>query len=453
MSETKPPLEALVLDAHPLITQHVNTISTFASSFFVSPSVLKEIKDENARRNLELWKDTLKVRHPKAEFVKKVSDFAKLTGDFSVLSANDIHIIALTYELEVELNGTSDHLRSYPGEKKTVTKAPEAEKTEEESGWQVPKKKGRRRGGKKQRAKREAQEKGMDEKSLKLQKELEKPDINEAVVEIPSDTKEVTEVVEGVADLNLESEAVNESIEQPDLEAEEDDEEAWITADNLIDTIKKDNSEQIQEAKIEAKVALSSQDFAVQNVAIQIGLKLMNISTGLQIKRIRNYMMRCHACFRLQPLDGSKHFCAYCGGETLLRCTVVVDSKTGDIKPILKKNFEWHNKGNRFSLASPLSKATRKKLGKAGFQHNKESKNYAAHNNGPILREDQKEYAKAIKNEEWSQRQNEKFLENWIGGGSADNFFTPFANGINSNRYHSSVKVGAGRYVNASKRK
>lgn len=491
--EKKPPVQALVLDAAPLITQHINTLTSFASTFYITPSVYKEIKDENARRNLEYWKDKLQIRHPKPEYIKKVSDFAKLTGDFNVLSANDIHIIALTYEIEAELNGGSDsHLRSFPGEKKGSDLNKGSAVTEDvekanDDGWSTvptrnngdddstPKKKGRRRGGKKQKAKREAAvqladqgaENVTEEKINEYAEKLLNMDINDndkkqqqqQEQHSAEDTEDaLTRVAESAEQDNqsiadtIESQQEDEGAEEGD---EEDDDGEWITAENLQETIQKDGGEQVEETDIQSKVALSSQDFAVQNVAIQIGLKLMNPSTGLQIKRIRNYMMRCHACFKLQPITAtsSKHFCTYCGGATLLRCSVIVDAKTGDLKPLLKKNFEWHHKGNRYSIASPLSKNTQKKLGKGGFQHNKNSKNFDAYNNVPILREDQKEYGKAIKNEQWVQKQNEKFLENWIGGGSADNFYSPFANGDSSNRYNSSVKVNAGRYVNSTRRK
>ncbi|GMM38430.1 rRNA-binding endoribonuclease [Saccharomycopsis crataegensis] len=470
MSDTKqtPPVQALVLDAHPLITQHFSTLSTYASSFFTTPSVFQEIKDENARRNLELWKEKLTLRHPKPVSINRVSEFAKLTGDLNVLSAQDIHIIALALELDIEEHGTDEHIRNFPGEKKQAKqeeeekevedpkveetlKTPADDDAEVKVNEEVPaKKKNRRRGGKKQRAKREAEAQAKLEMEESESKEPQVTEELETTVEeiAVTDNSEILQQVDQPTEQN--------EINDDDDDDDDDDDGEWITESNLLETIQKDSGERLEESKnhhTTTKVALSSQDFAVQNVAIQMGLKLMNTATGLQIKRIRNYMLRCHACFRLQPPNESKHFCASCGGATLLRCVVVVDAKTGEMKPLLKKNFEWHNRGNRYSIASPLSKNTQKKLGKGGFQNNKNSKYYDAHNNVPILRADQKEYGKALKNENWTQRQNEKFLENWIGGGSADNFYSPFANGDSSNRYHSNVKVNPGRHANSSRRR
>merc|ERR1719250_1871 len=61
----------------------------------------------------------LSYRQPSAEAVKKISDFARKTGDYASLSAVDIRVLAVTYDLEVEMVGTS-HLRSEPVIKKTT---------------------------------------------------------------------------------------------------------------------------------------------------------------------------------------------------------------------------------------------------------------------------------------------------------------------------------------------
>lgn len=459
----EPKVQSLVLDATPLITQHVSTLQQYAKQFFTTPTVFKEIKDEHARRNLELWGDKLVLRHPKNEYIKKVSDFAKLTGDYAVLSANDIHIIALTYELEVELNHGDWRLRKFPGEKlqystKKVKEVPsEVAAKEEEAPREIvdeaaktePKKKQRRRGGKKQRAKREAA----------LQAELD--------AEVPEEENpenEVNETIQKLDGLEINEEEENQQVNQEGQQSQDlsedyddsDDDGDWIDQDNLLQEMIKDTGEKIENQSLsnsatKIKCALSTQDFAVQNVSIQIGLNLMNTLSGLQIKRVRNYMLRCYACFRMTPFpkDGKpKHFCSHCGGQTLLRVAVSVDARTGDVTPHLKANFEWHKRGDRYSLASPLSKASQKRLGKKGFVHNKSNKQKEFEE--PILREDQKEYAKAVKDDDWLRRQNEKVLNDWIGGGSADNFISPFAvQGFRSN----GVKVGKGKFVNSSRRK
>ncbi|CAI4776905.1 BAQ_1a_G0049480.mRNA.1.CDS.1 [Saccharomyces cerevisiae] len=450
-------VRALILDATPLITQSYTHYQNYAQSFYTTPTVFQEIKDAQARKNLEIWQSlgTLKLVHPSENSIAKVSTFAKLTGDYSVLSANDLHILALTYELEVKLNNGDWRLRKKPGDALDASKADvgtdgkqkltEDNKKEEDSE-SVPKKKNKRRGGKKQKAKREARE----------AREAEN-----ANLELESKAEEHVEEA-GSKEQICNDENIKESSDLNEVFEDADDDGDWITPENLTEAIIKDSGEDTTGSlgveaseedrhvalnRPENQVALATGDFAVQNVALQMNLNLMNFMSGLKIKRIRNYMLRCHACFKIFPLpkDGKpKHFCASCGGQgTLLRCAVSVDSRTGNVTPHLKSNFQWNNRGNRYSVASPLSKNSQKRYGKKGHVHSKPQENV-------ILREDQKEYEKVIKQEEWTRRHNEKILNNWIGGGSADNYISPFA--ITGLKQHN-VRIGKGRYVNSSKRR
>merc|ERR1719452_332887 len=61
----------------------------------------------------------LTFKQPSAEAVKKISDFARKTGDYASFSAVDIRVLAVTYDLEVEHVGSA-HLRSAPLIKKTT---------------------------------------------------------------------------------------------------------------------------------------------------------------------------------------------------------------------------------------------------------------------------------------------------------------------------------------------
>lgn len=439
--DTAAHVRALVLDATPLITQPYTHYQHYAQSFYTCPTVFNEIKDTNARKNLEIWESlgVLQLKHPSQESIDRVSSFAKLTGDYSVLSTNDIHIIALTYELETQMNKGDWRLRRRPGdslshleeeeEKKDDVK--DSETTTKEIEPEKPKK-NRRRGGQKQRAKREAA----------------------AAAAAAADASKAENATTDTSDAKVET--------VPDQDEDEDDGE-WITMDNLTEVMIRDSGEDTTGVKgVEAtdeeramalnspknQVALATGDFAVQNVALQMNLNLMNFMSGLKIKKLRNYMMRCHACFKLMPLpkDGKpRHFCPSCGGQgTLLRCAVSVDSKTGEVTPHLKANFQWNNRGNRYSIASPLSKNSQKKYGNKGCVHSK------AQDGDLILREDQKEYEKVMKQDEWTKKHNEKILNDWIGGGSADNYMSPFAvTGLKSH----SVRVGRGRHANSSRRR
>ncbi|ODV79251.1 D-site 20S pre-rRNA nuclease [Suhomyces tanzawaensis NRRL Y-17324] len=474
MSESVAKVNALVLDATPLITQSASAIQQFAEKFYTTPGVHSELRDEHSRNQLLLWADKLQVRQPKPESIQKVSHFSRLTGDYAVLSLNDIHIIALAYELELEANGNGK-LREYPGEKKegdeeATTKPayqrkeykprePEPEEepqsVEEDDGFVVvkkPQKNNWKRKGKFQAKPQEAAPEPVPEPVQEPTQESEPVAVEtvEEAVQQEQTQQEVSQLESGLEQASLEekaSDVLNEEYE------DDDDDGDWITPQNFKEEMLKDSNERVQEIADSAslQVALSTGDFACQNVAMQLGLSLMNSLSGREIRRVRNYMFRCHACFRLTPIpkDGKpKHFCPKCGGNTLIRCAVSIESTTGKITPHLRANFQWRKRGDIYSIASPLSKNHTRRQGRAGYQQNKENRHKSLQN-PIILREDQKEYQQAIKDSEWQRRQNEKIMEQWIGGGSADNFVSPFMMNVKS----SSVKVGRGRNANASKKR
>lgn len=493
-------VETLVLDATPLITQSASALKQYANHFYTTPGVKAELRDEHARNQFMLWGDLLVVRQPKEESVNRINAFAKLTGDYSVLSMNDVHIIALAYELEVEQNGEAN-LRQFPGqqlekdklnendvaeshfrpsnqrilsENTEEEKRPEEEpEAEEDDGFQVVARKQRfsRKHYKQEWQKKKAQEsmeqfkpdepvsKDLEEQAeqLELTQKFQDTSISEQSNEVdnspPQKAEEDDEDARERGEDGEDKEVENEDEDGENVYDEEDDDGEWITPDNLQETIMKDDNETVQDTNREQPllVALSTGDFACQNTSMQLGLKLLNPQSGKQITKVRNYMYRCHACFHMLPMPKTgerKHFCPKCGGDTLLRCAVSVDTSTGKVTPHLKANFQWIRKGQVYSIASPLSKNSIKKQGNAGYQHNKENRHKALQD-PVVLREDQKEYARAIKDDAWHRKKNEKMLAEWIGGGSADNFISPFQTSYRS----AGVKVGRGRNANAVKKR
>lgn len=460
MTEPTHNVENLILDAGPLITQPASQLQQLADNFYTTPGVYNELKDETVRNQLIVWGDSLKIRHPKKASIEAVINFAKLTGDSTVLSQNDLHIIALAYEIEIESNNGVSKLRKYPGEIR-----PEDAKVIEEAKKKRDEMKKLRQ---EQESKEEKEEEEEEEKednsnekkfdddgfeivSRKVRKSKNRKNIvkEEIQSKVLSKSQEIEEIKESNNEEPHNEETLNDEYD------ENDDDGEWITPDNIAIAIAKDeNIDDLQgEKEIESKVkiscALASGDFAVQNVSLQMGLNLMNTMSGLQIKRLRNYMLRCHACFTLVPIPKDstpKHFCPSCGGPTLRRIAVSVNSETGKITPHLKKNFQWRTRGNVYSIASPLSKNTIKKYGNKGYQHRNNDKFDVG-----FFAEDQREYQQAIKNAKWQQRQNEKALEDFIGGGSADNCISPFFTGADVKQVH--VKVGRGRFANQSRKK
>lgn len=449
----------LIMDATPLISQPYSHYKKFSKNYYTTPTVYNEIKSSNARKELEeYWNPlgNLQVRHPKSTSIKFVKNFAMLTGDFNVLSENDMHILALAYEIHVEKLG-NENLREHPGQKlaeQIITeKAEEAKK----------KKKNNRRGGKKQKEKKALREKEMVEEALRSNVIEQGQDESTAVPDVPK-TEEVEEIKE---DNETSSEDISESNEG--VYDEEEDEDEWITPDNLAKQILKDQGKNVDCEDTEKTddvnnlVALATGDFAVQNVALQINLSLMNFTNGLRITKVRNYRLRCHACFHMiaEPKDylsntkimKKLHFCPSCGGAgTLLRCAVSVDCKTGEITPHFKKNFQWFKRGLKYSIASPQSKNSKKRYGNKGYDQVK------AYHNTPILQEDQPEYAKMMKQHNWVNRHNEKVLNQYYevsGSGNAidnsvsvNNVINPFE--IDGLKSHKLTIIDGNRYINTN---
>ncbi|XP_042879185.1 RNA-binding protein NOB1-like isoform X1 [Penaeus japonicus] len=83
------------------------------------PEVIGEIRDKHTKQHIQSLPVKIELKQPKPESIKFINEFSKKTGDFGSLSLADIKVLALTYELEVEAHGGSDHLHSEP--EKSVT--------------------------------------------------------------------------------------------------------------------------------------------------------------------------------------------------------------------------------------------------------------------------------------------------------------------------------------------
>ena len=151
----------------------------------------------------------------------------------------------------------------------------------------------------------------------------------------------------------------------------------WITPEN-IHTQPKDDLPQV-------KVACCTTDFAMQNILLQMRMNLITVDK-VRISKIKNWVLRCHACYKITK-DMEKVFCPSCGNNTLIRTSYSI-GKDGDMILFLKKNFQYNNRGCKYSI--PLPKSTRNGL-------------------EMILREDQKEYSKALKNYQKQNRITDPF--------------------------------------------
>ncbi|XP_072278649.1 RNA-binding protein NOB1 [Pyxicephalus adspersus] len=320
--------------------------------------VVNEIRDKATRRRLAVLPYELLFKEPKPEDVQLVTDFSKKTGDYGSLSATDIKILALAYQLETEHVG-KDHIRTEPPSKVSVsTTAQHPEAPVNVAGFHFPSK----AAGKKESSEKDTVVGRSD--TIQENKEFDSflfwrsplPSIEDDLVELMNaQSVSVTAKPEPVQSQDTTLEASCSKSEDEDEEGEEDDENSedddgggWITPGN-IKQIHQDMG--IHEAPDNVVVGCLTTDFAMQNVLIQMGLHVLSVD-GMLIRQTRNYILRCHGCFK-STSDMSKRFCPHCGNSTLKKVAVSV-SEDGSLNMHFSRNPKVMNtRGMRYSLPAP----------------------------------------------------------------------------------------------------
>jgi len=369
------PINALIIDAGPILS--ASAAPTYylsqADRLLTTPSVVAEIRDEAARARFETqWRSFLVVRTPRPGSLKHVAEFAKRTGDYQALSRTDLELIALGYEVELEVSGGDWRLRAKPGQKDVNGPMPEWWK----KGLDGPE------------VEDEVKEEVVDEKKTEEEEKQKKEEDVKT-----GDGKKTEELAEGIEKVKLEGEqaepavVVEEEDSEDDSTTDDSDGGEWITPSNLHkkrQPIPSEKTTPISKRKL--TVALATTDYSMQNVLLQMNLHLCSPTSLMQIKNTRSTVLRCHACFYiLRNPSASSDFCPRCGGvKTLLRTSCSTDAN-GIFRVYLKKNFQWNNRGNVFSLPKP--------------QHGTSSMKGVP--DAPVLREDQKEYQRAMRREKW----------------------------------------------------
>jgi RNA-binding protein NOB1 len=442
------PIHSLILDAGPLIKNDppVSSLLAQAHELYTLPSVISEIRDAATRSRVETTLlPFLKLRSPRPASVKFVTDFARRTGDLEVLSKPDVHLMALAYELECEMNGGDWRLRKTPGQKGVNGKSPaqlEKEKAESAETLDNP-----------DNAEGNPTEQTSSTEEIAEDAEESTPEevvSSEATESTNTETETTSEqaqpvvaqetVTQALHSMSLEQAAtpkvdfITEGLETDDAktQAEEDDDEGWITPSNLKQHQAKDQkASPEQPIQRVLKVALLTSDYAMQNVLLRMNLNL--VSSGLaRITRVKTWVLRCHGCFQITR-DTSKQFCPRCGQPTLTRVSCSTDA-AGNFQIYLKKNFQWNNRGNVYSVPKPVhGTPTGKARGPGGGKN--------GWGRELIFAEDQKEYErKSIEQQKTKTRDlmDDDYLPGILSG--------------NRQSGPGRIKVGAGRNINSKKR-
>ncbi|KAG0240792.1 Nin1 binding protein [Actinomortierella wolfii] len=390
---------SLVLDTSPFLRGGASKLRTLAEKFYTIPEVLNEIRDRQARQDLALLPFDIEVINPTEDSVRAVATFARKTGDLAVLSATDLRVLALTYQLEVAANGTR-RIRSEPikGNTQSGSAKPQQSKRQKNKAKEVADFDDDAE-AKEHEVDTQKEEESVVQEGQEGQTESaagtvldETYESEDDEVEVVQDSTTATEVAEekeeAVEELasKLDALSTDEPKAETELEAtttetaeaaneEDDDDGEWITPENVrkFQRFGTSKPKKKQRKPLLMQVACTTGDFAMQNVLLQMGLNLLSID-GLRISKIKSWVLRCHACTAVTH-DMERKFCPDCGNATLMRTSTSTD-QNGNVKYYLKKNMVYNLRGTKYSIPTP----------KGGRR-----------NNDLILREDQREYELSMK--------------------------------------------------------
>ncbi|KAF7432895.1 Nin1 binding protein [Pleurotus ostreatus] len=364
----KPRCKSLVLDAGPLLS--LSPLRGVAETYFTTPQVLAELKDPRAREHFQRLGLSagvkVEVRQPDATSMTQVIQWAKKTGDYSVLSHTDLGVIALTHSLaEKEKSLAANAQRQDEGAIDVSEQLQDLSIDDSETNA----------------SQSDQPEHAGGNDDVPAQEDLEPLDVELQPVESEALGDKIPPITS--------TDDANEPIFD-DPSDSDDGEGEWITPVNvalhksralhlLPDEDKKTGKGRKQEETV--AVGCMTADFAMQNVILQMGLSLVGVE-GKRIQRVKNWVLRCHACFKICK-DSSRQFCPSCGNPTLLRASVTIAApNAASDAPVmqvhLKSNFQYKIRGTKFSIPAPKPGSAKKGTGE-----------------GLILREDQTEYVRA----------------------------------------------------------
>ncbi|XP_026333432.1 RNA-binding protein NOB1 [Hyposmocoma kahamanoa] len=340
-------------------------LQDIAENIYTVQEVCDEITNDRQRRKLVVLPYDLKVKDVFQENIKFVTEFAKKTGDYTSLSATDIKVMALTYQLEIEKVGTK-HLKNepsmqktikitgltnfnlHPAENKGVDSLPVSNDSKEME----------------ERKPRIEENCNNKEDILSPEVEGEKPEAEVHTLHVnngdnkneidDSDqlAKDITDKIQNMELKDIDDIMVK--VEESDEEETETEEESdsdggdWITPKNLTEKKKEVDTGEF-EAK-PAEVACITSDFAMQNVLKQIGLNITSID-GRIIRQLRTFIFRCTTCFKTTSVM-TKLFCPKCGHATLKKVAVSIDDD-GNQHIHINGKKPLTARGKRFSLPTP----------------------------------------------------------------------------------------------------
>ncbi|KAK0482081.1 Nin one binding Zn-ribbon like-domain-containing protein [Armillaria luteobubalina] len=398
MTTDKPKCKNLVLDAGPLLS--LSPLRGLAETYVTVPQIIEELRDKNAREHLERlglnYGVKIEVKNPSATSLATVIQWAKKTGDYSVLSHPDLCVLALTHTLheQAKLEKVNQEAEVV---KNTVENNDFNGAREDDDGSRDPSDT-----SEPPPSDTESESQSEEQSESQDAQDLEPLDVELQPI---STVQPPPEESKGMPDAPL----------YDDPSDEDDGEGEWITPANVAihksraldllpgsDSSRRKGKDKPNEV---IPVGCMTADFAMQNVLLQMGLNLVG-TEGRRIQKVKSWVLRCHACFKICK-DSSKKFCPSCGNPSLLRASVTISDPgaspdTPAMQVHLKPNFQYRIRGTKYSIPAPKAGSAKTGPGE-----------------GLILREDQAEYMRAKKRADGKrEREEAKMMKGLLARGA-----------------------------------
>ena len=153
------------------------------------------------------------------------------------------------------------------------------------------------------------QEKFLEQINKKKEKEKDEKKINEdnKIININEDDDEDDWITP--ENLYTKLDEMNGVHEIKNKKKKEDDKINVINNDNNIE-MNIDNNDEDKKNKDEINVYVNTADFTLQNACMKMGIPILGVD-GLRIRNIKNYILKCTVCYKF-IFEIDKKFCPYC---------------------------------------------------------------------------------------------------------------------------------------------
>ncbi|CDS43537.1 RNA binding protein NOB1 [Echinococcus multilocularis] len=337
----------LVVDSSAFIERA--KLDTYGMKCHTTQSVIDEIRDRNTRAFVNALPYPLSIDVPTPESLKW--ELARKTGDYFVLSKTDIEVVALTYQLYIEVTGDepvvkeikrptfTDKLFRFkkPPELGNGSNSPKPILADEDFDVEA----------------------AMNELKHDLgqisQDPLPAADVGVTIDEVYSEESDFEDDGDDSSDCKPAEGEILKNVEPEEVVSESD----WITSDNLAQKLKEglglgclrlDDEVEISEDTPPVLVACLTKDFAIQNVLMNVGITLLALS-GKIIREARTHVLWCGSCYAHTTKQNS-YFCAICGYPNLRRIPVTLH-EDGQLEFHFSRKFKKNLRGTKHPIIRP----------------------------------------------------------------------------------------------------